>query len=80
MDIDRFSRALLEQWLAQLGVSNTDVAARGTGEDDGERNSACVGVTVARSRAACRLKHLIGAAPVCWGVPLLVHRPNVSAG
>ena len=77
MDIDRFSRALLEQWLAQLRAGNSDAAGEGEGQSDGvERTGACVGMTVAQSRASCRLRHLIGAAPVCWGVPLLVHRTD----
>ena len=80
MDIDRFSRALLKQWLAQCDAPDPSEAASDGGGgaaepgDDGSHCGACVGLTVAQSRAACRLRHLIGAAPVCWGVPLLVHR------
>ncbi|CAI5499933.1 unnamed protein product [Closterium sp. Naga37s-1] len=29
----------------------------------------CVGGTVAEARSVCRLRHLIGLAPVCYGVP-----------
>ncbi len=81
MDIDRFSRALLKQWLAKCDAADPSEATssggggvqRNLGEDGGH-SGACVGLTVAQSRAACRLRHLIGAAPVCWGVPLLVSR------
>ena len=81
MDIDRFSKALLKQWLAQLDAAAdppeaTIATGRGVPQPKQgvRRHEACVGLTVARSRAACRLRHLIGAAPVCWGVPLLVRR------
>ena len=86
MDIDRFSRALLKQWLAHSDAADpseaTSVGGGGATRpgEDGRHSSACVGLTVAQSRAACRLRHLIGAAPVCWGVPLLVsRRPSESA-
>lgn len=32
----------------------------------------CIAATVAAARAVCRLPHLIGAAPVCYGVPTFV--------
>ena len=86
MDIDRFSRALLKQWLAQCDTADASEATPNGGGgaskpgEDGGRSGACVGLTVAQSRAACRLRHLIGAAPVCWGVPLLVsRRPSEAA-
>lgn len=86
MDIDRFSRALLKHWLAQDDAADPSemkpAAGRGSMKavESDEQRSACVGLTVAQSRAACRLQHLIGAAPVCWGVPLLVRRtPHIDA-
>ena len=85
LDIDRFSRALLKQWLAQCDAADPSEATsiRGGGAPDpgqnGDRSGACVGLAVAQSRAACRLRHLIGAAPVCWGVPLLVGRKQTEA-
>ena len=36
------------------------------------RQTVCIARSVALSRAACRLPHLIGAAPVCYGVPTSV--------
>lgn len=32
----------------------------------------CIAATVAAARAVCRLPHLIGAAPVCYGIPTSV--------
>ena len=61
-DIDRFSAALLEAW--------------GTGQQQQQQGGGSSGVHmaagVAASRAACRLQHLIGAAPVVYGIPALV--------
>ena len=56
-DIDRFSQALLGAWLEE--------GAQGTAGAGGRDVSAAV----AAARAACRLPHLIGAAPVCYGIP-----------
>jgi separase len=85
-DIDRFSSALINHWLApepgsaaedgaQDGKSAADAPVRATAAGKGhgaaaagKENSMCEGV--ARSRAVCKLPHLIGAAPVCYGVPL----------
>lgn len=57
-DIDRFSQCLLQSW---------------TGEGDEESSSSHGGMGVSAavnsSREACRLSHLIGAAPVCYGLP-----------
>lgn len=71
-DIDRFAMALLEQWLP------ADADAPAPSDESatlGARRSACISASVARSRAACRLRHLIGAAPVCYGVPTAVTLP-----
>ena len=53
-DIDRFSTALLADWLR---------TAEGAGGGDD------IARALPAARAACRLPHLIGAAPVCYGVP-----------
>lgn len=63
-DIDRFSQHLLQQW-EQRGTSG---AYKGTGVD--------ASISVAASRQACRLQQLIGAAPVCYGIPTLVMSPS----
>jgi separase len=79
-DIDRFCEALLGTW---LGPKTTEAASEasmngGPGGGDakgmggrmtvsGARSS--IGAAVSRGRAACKLPHLIGAAPVCYGIP-----------
>jgi hypothetical protein len=58
-DIDRFSSALLEAW--------------GAGQArEGGSGGVPMAAGVAASRGACRLRHLIGAAPVVYGIPALV--------
>lgn len=65
-DIDRFSEAVLLHWLH---------AAKGLDEDDLiPTEPLCVSTAIADSRQACRLTSLIGAAPVCYGIPVSVSR------
>jgi separase len=68
-DIDRYCQALLRSWLGCV-----DPAAPAAGEEEEEAKQpvgwAGLGQAVAGSRGACRLPHLIGAAPVCYGLPL----------
>ena len=55
-DIDRFAKEVLRQWL--------DEDDRPAGEP--------FSVAMQKARHVCRLKTLIGAAPVCYGVPATV--------
>jgi len=67
-DIDRFSRKLLEEWLGD---------ANGEGE-----KTKCVAMAgpIPAARGACRLPHLVGAAPVCFGLPsTLLSRPVIGS-
>ena len=57
-DIDRFSKSVLEKWMANGG--------------EGRGEAVCMAAAVAGSRQVCRLPHLIGAAPVCYGLPTMV--------
>lgn len=51
-------------------AAETDEAVCGVGEGQGEvAGGSSLGRAVAVSRAACKLPHLIGAAPVCYGLP-----------
>lgn len=61
-DIDRFSQSLLQTWVGSKE------------EEDSLQGRVCCGASsvsaaVNASRGACRLSHLIGAAPVCYGLP-----------
>lgn len=58
-DIDRFCEALLSRWLGPKGQAPVRPQGAGT------RLSAAL----SGSRQACKLPHLIGAAPVCYGIP-----------
>ncbi|KZV21176.1 separase-like [Dorcoceras hygrometricum] len=69
-DIDRFGKAMLNAWLRERSTECTecDVIERTC------RSSTCnhrrrVGSFMAQAREACTLGHLIGASPVCYGVP-----------
>lgn len=105
-DIDRFSRSLLNSWLAskpESANSDSDTGVRDMGDCElamregrnvntasharhtSQLNSTVLenqtphhaplenihrmGSAVGQSRNACRLPHLIGASPVCYGVP-----------
>ena len=69
-DIDRFATDLLRQWLP--GEEADAAAGDRPGAGTAPVAALCVSGSVARSRHACRLPHLIGAAPVCYGVPTAV--------
>ena len=60
-DIDRFAQALLTKWLTAAAAAKTD---RSDGSIDRD-----VAVSVGMARNACKLRNLIGAAPVCYGLP-----------
>jgi separase len=59
-DIDRFAEALLGAWLAVAGGTPLG------------HNAGAGLAGVERARAACRLRALTGAAPVCYGLPALL--------
>ena len=65
-DIDRFSQAVLTSWISgSSGSSSSSSEAAAVGGAGGADMSAAV----AAARAACKLPHLVGAAPVCYGLP-----------
>ena len=66
-DIDRFSQGVLSRW---LGEEAEQISAEQPSEVE---QSVCVSLSVASSRGACRLSSLIGAAPVCYGIPVVVN-------
>jgi separase len=84
-DIDRFSSAVLQRWLHTTAPPRTDAASTSGSVPPGARraepanaaSSLCGGThddvdmsaAVAAARDCCRLPHLIGAAPVCYGLP-----------
>ncbi len=91
LDIDRFAHAVLDQWLGDDGAEDAplqrekelrDAASRSAGGGQGpapegapKNRGMCIAASVAPARAVCRLRHLVGAAPVCYGVPTTVLGP-----
>ena len=75
-DIDRFAMALLEKWLGKHASSESKgiEAARLGNEESSQRTTeeVCISGSVSQSRDVCRLPHLIGAAPVCYGIPTAI--------
>ena len=75
-DIDRFAKTLLEKWLSEgKGEGSMHEAEAEQDSSDiaqGSERLLCVSRSVSESRHVCRLPHLIGAAPVCYGVPTSV--------
>ncbi|GFR39900.1 hypothetical protein Agub_g405 [Astrephomene gubernaculifera] len=82
-DIDRYCQALMQRWLGCQSAS-TGGAAVGHSSNNSSMDSQkavdlspaivskceVLGLATARSRSACKLPYLIGAAPVCYGLPL----------
>jgi separase len=76
-DIDRFSATTLHHWLGCAPPQDSD--ACDSDRDKNDRGSAAPGgpgdtvaSAVAASRGVCKLPHLIGAAPVVYGLPTRV--------
>ena len=65
-DIDRFSQAVLGNWLGEDTEKVTSKQQLCAGQ------SVCVSTSITNSRSACRLTSLIGAAPICYGIPVSV--------
>lgn len=72
-DIDRFAMTLLETWLSggkgEGSMQEAEAQQETRGIARGAKRLLCVSRSVSNSRGVCRLPHLIGAAPVCYGVP-----------
>ncbi|KAL9691962.1 hypothetical protein QQ045_012390 [Rhodiola kirilowii] len=64
-DIDRFGKAILEAWLRERSV-----------HDPTSEEIPKIGSFISKARDACTLPYLIGAAPVCYGVPTGIWRKN----
>ena len=84
-DIDRFGKSMLTSWLQELTADSGNAkdlgGARRTRKkaltkdpcEDVSRNRR-IASFMSQARDACKLPHLIGAAPVCYGVPTLIKR------
>ena len=67
-DIDRFSVSMLDHFLGRRNATTPyeDTETRQNSSEAGRSLAACVSL----SRSACKLPHLVGCAPVCYGVPV----------
>eukprot|EP00899_Mesostigma_viride_P002550 jgi/Mesvir1/12296/Mv00498-RA.2 len=52
-----------------LGEWDRNSSQPGSSRDAGMLPPSCIAASIAPSRTVCRLPHLIGAAPVCYGLP-----------
>ena len=64
-DIDRFAQKVLQTWLERGGPAG---AGEGAGEC-GVGGPVFFGDPISAARKTCKLGHMIGAAPVCYGLP-----------
>jgi len=62
-DIDRFSVSLLKQFFDEKYSGNEDIHPK---------HNISLAKGVSTSRSACKLKYLVGCAPVCYGVPVFL--------
>lgn len=67
-DIDRFSEALLSTWL-----DPAEEKREGVGSREHDLVSA-----IPLSRNACKLRFLVGASPICYGVPVRATLPTIT--
>ncbi len=72
-DIDRFSQGVLSKWMASGPEEGS------SGRQDTVKQIVCVSASIACSRKACRLSSLIGAAPVCYGIPVAISTTGPGA-
>ena len=68
-DIDRFSQAALTSWISGSTLSGSSSSCQAAAAAAGGEGGADMSAAVAAARAACKLPHLVGAAPVCYGLP-----------
>lgn len=73
-DIDRFSSSVLSRWLGKPPPNLQEVAEVDVSTYENSRESECMSEAVVESREVCRLPHLVGAAPVCYGLPAVIAR------
>ncbi|EPS58493.1 hypothetical protein M569_16320 [Genlisea aurea] len=72
-DIDRFGKAVLNAWMRErrraAGAGECCCCCGGGGRREWCEHRARIGSFMEEGREACALRFLIGAAPVCYGVP-----------
>ncbi|KAL6517690.1 hypothetical protein OROMI_033391 [Orobanche minor] len=82
-DIDRFGKAMLDAWLRERSATSTECAQCNVPPTNSCKSKNCshrprIGSFMGQARDACNLGFLIGASPVCYGVPTgITKRKNV---
>jgi hypothetical protein len=78
-DVDRFSRTMLATWGIYDELPDAAGLIKDPSGESGDQevgpggpDAVCLASSVTRGRSACRLPHLIGAAPVCYGIPVCI--------
>ena len=76
-DIDRFCVHWLDTVVGTASANNSSesTCSVSSGNTCSESSGSSVDVLrlVCECREVCKMKYMIGAAPVCYGVPMLVH-------
>jgi separase len=65
VDIDRYAMQMLDQFF-----NNGNTQADDDDDDDDTPSTASLAECVAKARSACRMRYLVGCAPVCYGIPV----------
>ncbi|KAL6545762.1 hypothetical protein OROGR_009636 [Orobanche gracilis] len=82
-DIDRFGKAMLDAWLRERSATSSECAQCNVPPTNCCNYKNCsrrprIGSFMGQARDACNLGFLIGASPVCYGVPTgITKRKNV---
>ncbi|KAK6135420.1 hypothetical protein DH2020_030839 [Rehmannia glutinosa] len=82
-DIDRFGKAMLNAWLRERSAASSACAQCNVPVSNCKSTNCCshrprIGSFMGQARDACTLGFLIGASPVCYGVPTgIIKRKNV---
>ncbi|GER26714.1 separase [Striga asiatica] len=81
-DIDRFGKAMLNAWLRERSALSSECTQCNPPVSNSKlricNHRPRIGSFMGQARDACHLGHLIGAAPVCYGVPTgIIKRKDV---
>lgn len=71
VDIDKFAKQMLELW---IGTPEGDEDDEDPSSSEREKRIRSLPMAIMHSRSACKLQHINGCAPVCYGLPVVVGR------
>jgi separase len=77
-DIDRFSVSMLDHFLGGGVGRAEDETINRRNESTTMGTGTSLATSVALSRSACKLRYLVGCAPVCYGIPVCLLRDASS--